>query len=188
MIKQKVKVDVDAGQIMALVTPLPSGKHSFSLPKGTYKIKLSVKDSWNGPNFSENYLVVKHDSFLSVDDGFYKDPDAGEDAYENKELYKKGCALSTGGDGSFTVLVEVSKTTRIGQDPFKKTLKEAKNFLKTRKSFKNISFSDKDREAFGEKFCSKVYYREVNDLLILEEMKRLKKMIDRWKKVEKDPK
>lgn len=175
-LRHKTSVSVDSGSIMVLLTSMPK-EESFPIKKGKYKITLKVRNSWNGPQVSSNYLEVKGDMFVSIADGFYRDEENGEDPVKNHEVYKKGCVLCTGGDGEFFLSIEIKKVSKIGKDPYKTLLNKAKTFLKGKK------FSNELAETFVSKFMNGVYYEKVNELIMKERSKEMSRMLKEMKKL-----
>lgn len=173
--KYKFQVDVDAGQIMALIRDTAT-KNSFPIKKGKYKITLKVKESWDGPNKSHNFLLVKEDAFLCVDDGFYKDNN-GEEAFENEELFKQGCAVSTGGDGGFEVEITLTPVKVLGKDPYKEILAKAKAFLKNKK------YTEKFGSSFAKKFLTNCYYSSVNEMIQKKQNESMRDLLNNMDKM-----
>lgn len=157
--KYKVKVPVDTGSIVVALFPkMPEETPFISVAKGKYQITLKIKDSWNGPNKQVQYLEAKRDAFLLVADALYKN-EAKEIFYEPKNLYKKGCSISTGGDGEFEVEIILTPVKTIPEDPYKVLLKEANSFFKTRK------YNEKTAQSFVKKFLQGSYCEEIEAIL-----------------------
>ena len=143
--------------------------HSL-LKKGLYKIIISVKDGWYGPNSNVGYLDVKKDCFLIVDD------EGVLEEMNFPDLYKKGCSLSTGGDGTFEVEVELEEISESPVDPEKQRVKEAREF------FKNNPYSEDSEKEYVKKFLGNSYNQELEEILEIEKSKDMKNLVDSLKK------
>jgi len=93
------KIVVNTGECFVFISDKKE-KDSISLPKGKYQITLKLKKSWNGPNFNKNFIELKKDSYLKISDIC---------PIDSEKLYKKGCSLSTGGDGTFDLYIDIKK-------------------------------------------------------------------------------
>jgi len=161
---------VDSGSITALVSLKDPSNFQFKVPikKGKYKIEMIVKNCWNGKVSNFNYLDVKKDSFIYFDDGFL---DKNDKVVYADFLFKKGCQLSTGGDGVFTLFYKISPLKKIGQDPFKILLKKAKIF------FKKNKYSRKNSEKFSNIFLTNCYYYTIANIVQNEYRKDIQKLL-----------
>lgn len=150
---KNIKVSVDTGEIAVLVQ---QEETSYPIKKGKYLIELTVKESWRGKTSNKSYLDVKKDSYLAIRDGFEFD-DGNLLSFSNS--HKKGCVVSTGGDGEFSVSIKLTPCSKIGPDLYKEFLKKAKFFLKGKK------YSTKLKHDFVKKFLHNAYDEEVDSLL-----------------------
>jgi hypothetical protein len=174
-INKKFKILVDSGSIMALIKP-PTKEDltHFPLKKGKYKITMIVKKSWNDYVVkNSNYLDVKKDSTVCVSDGFY----INDNPILVKTLYKRGCSISTGGDGEFTVEILISSVANIGKDPYKENLKKAKQFFKTH------DFNDKNSLKFRNLFLKNEYHPDIMRILEKKRSLELKELLNEAKKI-----
>lgn len=172
---KRLKIDVDTGSITALVSSKDPNPFQFKIPikKGKYKIVMTVKNCWNGKVSNFNFLDVKKDSFLYFSDGFI---DNNENEIKAETLFKKGCQLSTGGDGAFTLFYEIIAVKKIGQDPYLNLLKKAKVF------FKKNKFSNENSTKFCDLFLSNCYYSQIVKIVENQRRKETQKILDEVEK------
>jgi hypothetical protein len=174
------KVDVDTGEILAIVRP-KKYKHSFPIKKGKYKITLTVEDCWRGRTTNYEYLDVKTDSYIAVGDSGAAF--LNENEIENLDvsnIHKKGCFLSTGGDGRFKVDISVELVSKITENPHKALLNNAKVFFKTKE------YNDETEKEFVEKFLHNCYSYLINDILMFKQLEKSKKMLQRLRSMSKE--
>ena len=169
--KKQFKISVDTGAIVAFVVSKKT-KDSFQLPAGKYKITLTVPDCWKGKTENYDFLDLKKDSFIAVADSNRLD-----DSITEQNLHKKGCFISTGGDGDFKVTVNVSSVSSIPYNPAKKRLKEATEF------FNKNPYNDETTQIFIDKFLYNVYDPEIAKILASKKSDDMKEMLDSMKNI-----
>lgn len=173
MKKRFNKISVDAGSVAAYLTEKKPANHFLPISKGLYKIDLSVKNCWNGPNENYDFLEVEKDCYLKVSDIGHLD----ELGIKDEEIHKKGCLLGTGGDGDFAITVELTPIKSIPYNPYEKKLNEAKAFLAGKK------YSDELSDEFYKKFCKGYNYTEFGDMLLLARLTSLQAIHDELKAI-----
>ena len=178
-ITKKISLNINTATIEAVVSnkmiPTQEGYDSycFHVKKGKYMISLSIKeDAWKGKTLtSTNYLDIKKDSYINIDDGYYGYEDLQLD---HKKFYKKGCFISTGSDGDFELEITLTPVKKLGKDPFKETLAKAKKFITKNKTKK----ADDISEQFIDMFLMPCYYEEINHLIANKRSKEMQKLLD----------
>lgn len=177
--KKRMKIGVDTGEIVDWLVNTPTEK-SIPIKKGKYKIKLFVSNCWNGATTNYDFLDVKKDSFIALSDGFALNKSETKFAAVNNS-HKRGCVVSTVGDGSFFVNVEITKIKRITYDPYRVLLSEAKQF------FKNNKFSDETVKEYSDKFLRNASSEQLNKVVRSQQQKETRKLLNQCNNLIRKP-
>ena len=118
--------------------------HKIKIKPGKYKVILKANDTWNGKISVEGYIETSKEDFLIIGDNAYFIKDDDVDSFMKKydggaNLFGYGVCLSTGGDGVFTVSVEIISLSKRIPNIYINNLAKANNILKKCKN-KTISY------------------------------------------------
>ena len=168
MEKNYRRLSVDAGNITVMLeskielsedAECRRGLRFLDISKGKYLIRISSPNTWDGRIYNEGFINVKNEKdrlvigdccyYLGEEflDMFWHDMDAGAN------LYGKGVSLNTGGDGSFSLKLEIESLNRKPVNRYSNFLKKLKEY---EKKLNKINDCEKLKEF--EKECRKEFY------------------------------
>lgn len=173
------KINVDMANVSAVLKSsikkyLDVGDYNcktMNVEKGIYRIRISTHNHYlcSGKAVSESFINVKKDDVLLIGDIFHLTNEDFIDVFKEEwdggaNSYGKGVVLSTGGDGSFGVTIELERISAKPINNHKERLKKLNEFKRESEKIKkmtdfvqmNESFDDIEKKADKE-FSYKKY-------------------------------